>query len=136
MSAQSRTTRLDGFSRQHREAPVSVAKSDLRDGLRLAERATPLVGISHDRAGERISITVEESPFGEVTHTIRHPDNVAIEESAEADEDPRVAATKIPACAPSCTSLSTASRIVPPVEIMFSRAGDQHPGLAHRASQR
>jgi hypothetical protein len=82
-------TFLDGFSREHRDEPVTVAKNDMRDGLRFAERATPLMGISHDR--ERISITVEESPSGEVTHTIRHPESVAIEEPGEADEDPRVA---------------------------------------------
>lgn len=46
---------LEEFSRQHRDEPVTVAKSDMREGLRFAERATPLMGISHD--GERISIT-------------------------------------------------------------------------------
>lgn len=33
-------TFLDGFARQHRDKPVTVAKSDVRDSLRIAERAT------------------------------------------------------------------------------------------------
>ena len=33
-------TFLDRFTREHRNRPVTVAKSDLRDGLRIAERAT------------------------------------------------------------------------------------------------
>ena len=81
---------LDGFNREHRDEPVSVAKSDMRDGLRFAERVTPLMEVAHHHAPERISVTVRETPFGEVTHTILDPDAVAIEEPAEADEDPRV----------------------------------------------
>jgi Family of unknown function (DUF5335) len=81
---------LDRFSRDHRDEPVSVAKSDIRDGLRFAERVTPLMEIAHHHAPDRISVTVRETPFGEVTHTILDPDAVAVEEPAEADEDPRV----------------------------------------------
>jgi hypothetical protein len=81
---------LDRFNREHRDEPVSVAKSDLRDGLRFAERATPLMEIAHHHAPERISVTIRETPFGEVTHTILDPDAVAVEEPAEADEDPQV----------------------------------------------
>jgi len=82
---------LDGFTSQYRNEPVTVAKSDLRNGLRIAERATPLVAITHNRASARISVTVEEPPAGEVTHTVIEPDAVAIEEPAEADEDPQIA---------------------------------------------
>jgi hypothetical protein len=81
---------LDRFNREHRDEPVSVAKSDVRDGLRFAERVTPLMDIAHHHAPERISVTVRETPFGEVTHTILDPDAVAVEEPAEADEDPQV----------------------------------------------
>jgi Family of unknown function (DUF5335) len=82
---------LDRFTREHRNKPVTVAKSDVRDGLRIAELATPLLGLAHDRASDRISITVGEPPSGEVTHTIVEPDGVAVEEPAEADEDQREA---------------------------------------------
>jgi hypothetical protein len=82
---------LDRFTREHRSKPVTVAKSDVRDGLRIAERATPLLGMTHDRAAHRISITVVEPPSGEVTHTVIEPDTVAVEEPLEAGEDPEVA---------------------------------------------
>ena len=82
---------IDDFNREHRNEPVSVAKSDVRDGLRFAERATPLMEIAHHRAPERISVTVRETPFGEVTHTIRDPDALTVEEPVEAEEDPRAA---------------------------------------------
>jgi hypothetical protein len=49
------------------------------------------MAITHDRAADRISVTVGETPSGEVTHTVAKVDGVAIEEPAEADEDPRVA---------------------------------------------
>jgi hypothetical protein len=81
---------LDGFNREHRDQSVSVAKSDMRDGLRFAERATPLMEIAHHRAPERISVTVRETPFGDVTHTIREPEALTVEEPTESDEDPRV----------------------------------------------
>ena len=81
---------FDTFTRQHRRKPVTVAKSDVRDGLRIAERATPLLDLTHDEASHRISITVEEPPSGEVTHTVVEPESVAVEEPAEADEDPQV----------------------------------------------
>src|SRR5918994_2753935 len=84
-------TFLDAFTREHRSKPVTVAKSDVRDGLRIAERATPLLDLTHDRAAHRISITVEEPPSGEVTHTVVEPESVAIEESGGAGEDPQVA---------------------------------------------
>lgn len=48
---------LATFTREHRSTPVTVAKSDVRDGLRIAERATPLLNLTHDRAAHRISIT-------------------------------------------------------------------------------
>jgi hypothetical protein len=82
---------LDKFVREHRNKPVTVAKSDVRDGLRIAERATPLLGLGHDRASDRISITVSEPPSGEVTHTIVEPDGVAVEEPVDAGEDQREA---------------------------------------------
>lgn len=82
---------LDTFTREHRSKPVTVAKSDVRDRLRIAERATPLLNLTHDRAAHRISITVEEPPSGEVTHTVVEPESVAVEEPGEADEDPQVA---------------------------------------------
>ncbi len=82
---------LDGFARQHRHKSVSVAKSDVRDGLRIAERAVPLLDVVHDRAEHRISITVGEPPSGEVTHTVLEPESIAVEEPAGADEDPEVA---------------------------------------------
>jgi hypothetical protein len=84
-------TFLDRFSRQHRNEPVTVAKSDMRDGLQIAERAVPLLAITHSRTAQRISITVGEAPSGEVTHTVLQPDGVAIEEPAEADENPQAA---------------------------------------------
>jgi hypothetical protein len=62
----------------------------MRDGLRFAERGTPLMEIAHHRAPERISVTVRETPFGDVTHTIRDPDALTVEEPAESDEDRRV----------------------------------------------
>jgi hypothetical protein len=83
-------TFLDSFAREHRSQPVTVAKSDVRDGLRIAERATPLLDLTHDRAAHRISITVGEPPLGEVTHTVVEPDSVALEEPAETDRDPQV----------------------------------------------
>lgn len=82
---------LDRFSRQHRNEPVTVAKSDIRDGLQIAERAVPLMAITHNRATQRISITLGDTPSGEVTHTVTEPDGVAIDEPVEADEDPHVA---------------------------------------------
>ena len=84
-------TFLDAFTHEHRTKPVTVAKSDVRDGLRIAERATPLLELTHDRAAHRISITVEEPPSGEVTHTVVEPERVAVEEPAETDVDPEVA---------------------------------------------
>jgi hypothetical protein len=81
---------FDTFTHQHRRKPVTVAKSDVRDGLRIAERATPLLDLTHDKASHRISITVEEPPSGKVTHTVVEPESVAVEEPAEADEDPQV----------------------------------------------
>jgi hypothetical protein len=84
-------TFLDRFTREHRNRPVTVAKSDLRDGLRIAERATPLLDLTHDRGAHRISITVEEPPSGEVTHSIVEPETVSVEEPGEADEDPQLA---------------------------------------------
>ena len=53
---------LDRFSRQHRDEPVTVAKSELRDGLQIAERAVPLMAITHNRATQRIAITVGDTP--------------------------------------------------------------------------
>jgi hypothetical protein len=81
---------LDLFTREHRSKPVTVAKSDVQDGLRIAERATPLLDLSLDRAAHRISITVQEPPSGEVTHTIVEPESIAVEQPDEADEDPQV----------------------------------------------
>src|ERR671925_1807051 len=80
-------TFLDSFAREHRSQPVTVAKSDVRDGLLIAERATPLLDLTHDRAAHRISITVGEPPSGEVTHTVVEPDSVTIEEPDDADRD-------------------------------------------------
>jgi hypothetical protein len=82
---------LDTFTRKHRSKPVTVAKRDVRDGLRIAERATPLLDLMHDRAANRISITVEEPSSGEVTHTVVEPESIAVEEPGETDEDPQVA---------------------------------------------
>jgi hypothetical protein len=81
---------LDRFNREHHDEPVSIAKSDIQDGLRFAERTTPLMAIAHHHDPERISVTVRETPFGDVTHTIRDPHALAVEEPAEVDEDPRV----------------------------------------------
>jgi hypothetical protein len=50
---------LERFTREHRSKPVTVAKTDVRDGLRIAERATPLLDLAHDRAAHRISITTD-----------------------------------------------------------------------------
>lgn len=83
-------TFLNTFNRQHQDEPVTLEKSDMRDGLRLAARSAPLVAITHDRAAQLISITVAESPSGQVTHTVTQPEAIAIEEPAEADEDPHV----------------------------------------------
>ena len=80
-------TFLDAFTREHRSRLVTVAKTDVRDGLRIAERATPLLGVAHDRAAHRISITVVDPPSGEVTHTIAEPESVAVEEPAKTDEN-------------------------------------------------
>lgn len=63
----------------------------MRDGLRIPERATPLLDLTHDRAAHRIPITVEEPPSGEVTHTVVEPETVAVEEPGEADEEPQIA---------------------------------------------
>jgi len=82
---------LDGFTRQHRHEPVTVAKSDMRDGLRVAERAAPLMAVTHDRAAHRISVTVGDQPSGEVTHTVLDPESVAVEESGEVNENPELA---------------------------------------------
>lgn len=84
-------TFLDRFTREHRSKPVTVAKTDDGDGLLIAERATPLLEVAHDRAAHRISITVVDPPAGEVTHTVPDPDGVAIAEPTRADEDPQVA---------------------------------------------
>ena len=80
---------LDRFNREHHNEPVSVAKSDIQDGLRFAERTTPLMEIAHHQDPERISVTVRETPSSEVTHTIRDPHALTIDEPADADEDPR-----------------------------------------------
>jgi hypothetical protein len=82
---------LDRFNAEHRDDPVTVARSDAQDGLRFAERAAPLMEIVHHQDPERVSVTVRETPFGDVTHTIRQPNALAVEEPAEADDDPRVA---------------------------------------------
>ena len=81
---------LDRFNREHRNEPVSVAKSDMQDGLRFAERTTPLMDIGRHQDPERISVTVRETPFSDVTHTIRGPAALPVNEPAEADEDLRV----------------------------------------------
>ena len=83
-------TFFDRFTRENRHKPVSVAKTDLQDGLRIAERITPLLRVNHDAAAHRISITIGE-PSGEVTHTVVDPDSVAIEEPGETDEEPQTA---------------------------------------------
>jgi hypothetical protein len=74
-----------------RDEPVTLEKSDVRDGLRVAARAAPLMAITHDREAQHISVTVGEIPSGEVTHTVTQPDGIAVEEPAEADEDARLA---------------------------------------------
>jgi hypothetical protein len=84
-------TFLDGFTREHRNERVTVAKTDARAGLVIAERAVPLIAIRDEDAAHRIAITVGEPPAGEVTHTVVQPDAVAIDESAEADDVPQVA---------------------------------------------
>jgi hypothetical protein len=84
-------TFLDRFAREYRARPVTVAKSDLRDGLRIAGRAAPLMAVTHDAAADRISITVGDPPAGEVTHTLVEPESVAIDEPAEAEDDAQVA---------------------------------------------
>lgn len=84
-------TFLDRFSRQHRHERVSVAKSDLQEGLRFAERAVPLLAMTHNQTAQRVSVTVGEPPSAEITHTVVQPEGVAIQEPAEADEDPQVA---------------------------------------------
>jgi hypothetical protein len=84
-------TFLNSFSRQHRNEPVTLEKSDIQDGLKVAARAAPLMTVTHNRGPERISVTIGETPSGHVTHTIAESDGVAVEEPAEADEDPRLA---------------------------------------------
>jgi hypothetical protein len=84
-------TFLDGFTREHRNEPVTVAKTDVRDGLLIAERAVPLIAIRDERDAHRIAITVGEPPAGEVTHAVVQPEGVSVEAPAEADEDPEVA---------------------------------------------
>jgi hypothetical protein len=84
-------TVLETFSRQHRDEPVTLEKSDIRDGLRVAARAAPLKSVTHDRVTAQIAITLGETPSGEVTHTVTQPDGVAVEEPSEANEDPRIA---------------------------------------------
>jgi hypothetical protein len=84
-------TFLDDFTRQHRDEPVSLEKSDRQDGLRVAARAALLKSASHNRAGEQISITVGEIPSGEVTLTVTRPDGVAVEEPRAGDANARVA---------------------------------------------
>jgi hypothetical protein len=84
-------TFLHSFIREHRNELVTLEKSDLRDGLKVAARAAPLMTVMHDRGAHRLSVTVGEAPSGEITHTVTEPDGIAIEEPAEADEDPHVA---------------------------------------------
>jgi hypothetical protein len=84
-------TFLDTFSHQHQGEPVTLAKIDIDDGLRVAERATPLKSVAHNRVLDHVSITVSEPPSGEVTHTVTQPDGIAIEEPGEAEKDPQLA---------------------------------------------
>jgi len=84
-------TFLDRFSHRHQGEPVTVEKSDIRDGLKVAARAAPLKSVAHNRTAEHVSITVSEPPSGEVTHTVTDPDGIAVEEPGEPDENPQIA---------------------------------------------
>jgi hypothetical protein len=81
---------FDAFTRQYRDEPVTVVKSDTRDGLRVAERAVPLMEMTHDPHSHRITIRVGDPPYGEVSHVVVEPERITVVEPTEADEDPLV----------------------------------------------
>lgn len=82
---------LDSFTRQHWCEPVTLERSATADRARVEARAAPLIRVAHEPGAQRLAVTVRESPSDEVTHTVPEPEGVAIEEPAEADEDPQFA---------------------------------------------
>lgn len=81
------TSFFDGFSRRH-EGWLTTVQVLGRIGAQVEAKELPLRGVSADRdEASTIAVIVGQSPEQEVTHQIRSPSHVRVEESDAGAEE-------------------------------------------------